>query len=114
MMSTPLWNKCGNCFSDWKDDTLPEFGPFKTDELKEGMVFWGLHLTNYSHNFVGRACARTRAVAHQALVMATKGLWCTPWLRIKHWSGRVGLARARLPIPTHNGSVFMGQACTQC
>ena len=38
------------CLSEWKDDALPEFGPFEIDELKEGMVFWDLHLTNYSHD----------------------------------------------------------------
>ena len=36
------------------------------------MVFWDLHMTNYSHVF-GRTCSRKRAVAHQALVMAAKG-----------------------------------------
>ena len=34
----------------WKDDALLEFGPFENDELKEGMVFWDLHLSNYSHD----------------------------------------------------------------
>jgi hypothetical protein len=24
--------------------------PFEADDLKEGMVFWDLHLTNYSHD----------------------------------------------------------------
>ena len=38
------------CLSEWKDDALPEFGPFETDELKEGMVFWDLRLTNYAHD----------------------------------------------------------------
>ncbi len=28
---------------------LPELGTFETDELKEGMVFWDLRLTNYAH-----------------------------------------------------------------
>ena len=37
--------KGGKCLSEWKDDALPEFGPFETDELKEGMVFWDLHLS---------------------------------------------------------------------
>ena len=37
MMSTPLW-KGGTCFSEWKDDALPEIGSFETDELKECMV----------------------------------------------------------------------------
>ena len=50
MMSTPLW-KGGKCLGEWKDDALPEFGPFETDENKEGMVFWYLHLTNFSHRF---------------------------------------------------------------
>ena len=50
MMSTPLW-KGGPCLSEWKDDALPEFGQVEIDELKEGMVFWDLHLTSYSHDF---------------------------------------------------------------
>ena len=41
---------------EWKDDALPEFGPFEIDEQKEGMVFWDLHLTNYSHDLFGRTC----------------------------------------------------------
>ena len=49
MMSTPLW-KMWKCLREWKDDALPEFGPFEIDEQKEGMVFWDLHLTNYSHD----------------------------------------------------------------
>ena len=28
MMSTPLW-KGGTCLNKWKDDALPEFGPFQ-------------------------------------------------------------------------------------
>ena len=71
MMSTPFWTS-GQCLSDWKDYALPEFGPFKTDELKEGIVFWDLHLPNYFHAF-GRNCSRKRAAAHQTLVMAAKG-----------------------------------------
>ena len=31
MMSPPLW-KGGKCLGEWKDDALPEFGPFETDE----------------------------------------------------------------------------------
>ena len=38
------------CLSEWKDDALLEFGPFETDELKAGMVFWYLHLSDYSHD----------------------------------------------------------------
>ncbi len=45
MMSTPLW-KGGTCLKEWKDDALPEFGPFENDQQKEGFVFWDLHLTN--------------------------------------------------------------------
>ena len=56
----------------WKDDALPEFGPFEIDELKEGMVFWDLHLLN-TPMIGGRTCSRKRAAAHQALVMAAKG-----------------------------------------
>ena len=65
MMSTPLW-KGGKCLGEWKDDALPEFGPFETDENKEGMVFWDLHLTNFSHGF--------------ASPVQGKGPWC-----IKLW-----------------------------
>ena len=50
MMSTPLW-KGGKCLGEWKDDALPEFGPFETDENKEGMVSWDLHLANFSYVF---------------------------------------------------------------
>ena len=72
MMSTPLWQG-GTCLSEWKDDALLEFGPFETGYLKEGMVFWDLHLSSYSHYF-GRTCSRKkRTAAHQALVMAAKG-----------------------------------------
>ena len=38
------------CLREWKDDALPDFGPFEIDEQKEGMVFWDLRLTNYSHD----------------------------------------------------------------
>ena len=48
MMSTPLW-KGGKCLGEWKGNALPEFGPFETDENKEGMVFWDLHLANSAH-----------------------------------------------------------------
>ena len=48
-MSTPCEKKRWKCLSEWKDDALPEFGRFETDELKEGMVFWDFHLSNYSH-----------------------------------------------------------------
>ena len=30
MMSMPLWNG-GTCLSEWRDDALPEFGPFEID-----------------------------------------------------------------------------------
>ena len=51
MMITPLW-KGGKCLSEWKDDAVPECGTFETDELKEGMVCWDLHLSNYSHDLL--------------------------------------------------------------
>ena len=54
MMSTPLWNG-GTCLGEWKDDALPEFGPFETDENKEGVVFRDLHFTNFAHGF-GLTC----------------------------------------------------------
>ena len=41
MMSTPLC-KGGKSLSEWKDDALLECGPFETDKLTEGMVFWDL------------------------------------------------------------------------
>ena len=50
MMSTPLWAG-GTCLSEWKDYALPEFGTFETDDLKEGMVLWDWHLSNYSPDF---------------------------------------------------------------
>ena len=60
----------------------------------------------------GRTCSRKRAVAHQALVMAAKG--AVVYTLAPHQAlVRVGLARARPPIPTHHGSNSMGQACTQ-
>ena len=59
MMSTPLW-KGGKCLSEWKDDALLEFGAFESDKLKEGMVFWDLHLPNYSHDLFGRTCSRKK------------------------------------------------------
>ena len=40
------------CLSEWKDDDHPEFGPFDMGEHKEGMVFWDLHLSNYSNDFL--------------------------------------------------------------
>ena len=72
MMSKPLWTG-GNVSANGRT-TLFRNGTFETYELKAGMVFWDLHLTNYSHVFFfGSTCSRKRAVAHQALVMAEKG-----------------------------------------
>ena len=62
------------CLSEWTDVVFPEFGPFETDQLKEGMVFWDLLLTKLLPLFVGRTCSRKGAVARQALVMAAKGV----------------------------------------
>ena len=107
MVSTPLW-KGGTCLGEWKDDALPEFGPFDTNENKEGMVFWDLLLTNFSHGF-GLTCSRERAVVHQALVMAAKGAGV--YTLAPHQA--LVRARARPSIPTHHGSNSMGQACTQ-
>ena len=112
MMSTPFVERW-KCLSEWKDDALLEFGPFETDELKEGMVFWDLHLSNYSHVCLAALAQGKGQRRIKLWRWRPKGLWCTPWLSIKHWSGRVGLARARLPIPTHHGSNSMGQACVQ-
>ena len=85
----------------------------KADELKEGMVYWDLHLSNYSHDLWPHLFKEKGHDASSSGDDGQWGLWCTPWLNIKHWSGRVGLARARLPIPTLHGSNSMGQACVQ-
>ena len=45
-----MW-KDGKRLDEWKDDAIPEFGQFETDEEKESMIFWDLHLTNYPHDF---------------------------------------------------------------
>ena len=98
MMSTPLW-KGGKCLGEWKDDALPEFGAFDTDENKAVMVFWDLHLTNFSHGVFCRTCSRTRPVVHPALVMAAKGAGV--YTLAPHQA--LVRARARPPIPTHHG-----------
>ena len=77
------------------------------------MVLWDLRLTSYSHDLWPHLFKEKRAVAHQALVMAAKG--AVVYTLAPHQAlVRVGLARARLPIPTLHGPNSMGQACTQC
>ncbi len=71
------------CLSKWKDDAIPEFGPIrKPTSLRKAWSAGACVPCLFD-----RACkTRKRAMVHQALVMAAKGLWCTPWLLIKLWS----------------------------
>ena len=50
MMSTLLWEG-GHVSGTGRAMHFPDFGKYETDESKQGMVFWDLHLTNYSHEF---------------------------------------------------------------
>ena len=86
MMSTPLW-KGGKRLSKWKDDALPEFGPFEIDEPKEGMVFCDLDLTNYSHVVWPHLFEEKGSGASSSGDGGQGVLPCTHWLFIKHWSG---------------------------